>query len=262
MFEMLTSLYPDPSSVPIPVWLDAAAVMVGAIAGVNVAWNRKLDLIGHVAFAMIVGLGGGLIRDIIMQRGDVYMLNSPYAIIIVLLVGNFGFLFPHVLTKHKNVMEWVDVISMGLFAAAGTDKAIVYGLSILPCLLMGIITAIGGGMIRDICLGEVPRIFRKSNYYAICAVSGALTYLVCDLVLNWGRPGAAALCVLITLVLRRISLRYNLLSPAEVDFTPQAKHAARSVAHAAKNGSIRSYRKISHGIKKIPHHRSNSSHSK
>ena len=116
--ELISSSGPDVTAVAIPAWLDASAVAVGSVSGVLVATERKLDLVGFIVLAMLGGLGGGLIRDLIIQHNDVYMVNSPYAIPMTVLVGCGGFLFPSLLTRFPHLIEWVDIISVGLFVAA------------------------------------------------------------------------------------------------------------------------------------------------
>lgn len=221
------------SAISIPVWLDLAAVVVGSVSGLLVAQDRKLDLVGHVVLAMLGGLGGGLVRDIIMQRGGVYMIQSEMAIPVTVLAGLFGFLFPGIFRKVPNLLEWVDIISVGLFVAAGTDKAVIYSLSPWAAVLMGSVTGVGGGMMRDIFLGDTPRIFQKSNLYAICAVAGAVTYYLAIFHIYLNRPWAVALCVLVTVALRRISLRFNVLSPAEMDLTPKVVEGAQQMYNQA-----------------------------
>lgn len=227
---------PDASALSIPLWLDLASVMVGALSGVLVAQERKLDLIGFMALSVLGGLGGGLIRDMIMQRGGIYALDSQFAIPSVVIVACAGFLFPSFLTKHPKSLEWIDILSVGLFAAAGTDKAMAFYLSPWACVLMGTLTGVGGGMARDIFIGNTPRIFQRSNYYAICAIAGSLVSYTAVFGLYMHRPIAAALCVLATVALRRISLTYNLLSPADIDLTPQiekqAKRAKQAFSHS------------------------------
>lgn len=219
---------------PIPTWLDLAAVMVGAFSGVLAAQQRKLDLVGYVGLALICGLGGGLIRDTILQNGDVYMLSSPYAIPGAMVTGLFGFLFPTIIKDHPSLFEWVDIFSVALFVVAGTDKAIVNTTYPLAAMLLGTITGVGGGMLRDVFLGEVPKIFQRSNLYALCAFAGAFCYygLVCWL--HMRKLWALVLCVIIIIAIRRWSLHYNVLSPADVDLGPHAVAGARSVYRAAQ----------------------------
>ena len=234
MPDFFASQSPTIASVPVPVWLDLAAVVVGALSGPFYARERDLDLVGFIGLAILCGLGGGLVRDTIMQVGDVYMLQSQWPVILSIAVGTLGFLFPKAIDAHPNLLEWVDIISVGLFAAAGTDKAILYRLNPVAIVLMGTITGVGGGMMRDVFLGEVPRIFRRSNWYALCAIAGSCAYYLCAVGIGIDKAWAAIISVLITLVLRRISLRYNLYSPANVDLEPTVRQTARSVAEAAR----------------------------
>ena len=87
MDDIFLAYGPDASALSIPLWLDLASVMVGALSGVLVAQERKLDLIGFMALSVLGGLGGGLIRDMIMQRGGIYALDSQFAIPSVVIVA-------------------------------------------------------------------------------------------------------------------------------------------------------------------------------
>lgn len=199
------------TSAPIPAWLDYAALVVGSLAGVAEASTRRLDLVGHVGLSMLCGLGGGLVRDVVMQVGTehVYMLSSPYAILISTLVGLVGFLFPRFVAAHPNLLEWLDMVSVGLFCVVGTNKALAYGLNPAACVLMGTLTGVGGGMLRDVFLGDVPRIFQSGNLYALCAVAGSLAYWMASSVLSMSQFVAVVSCVVTAVALRRLSLRFG-----------------------------------------------------
>lgn len=232
--DLFASQSPTATGVPVPVWLDLAAVVVGSLSGLFYARERKLDLVGFVGLAIICGLGGGLVRDTIMQVGDVYLLRSRWAIVVSIITGIVGFLFPSSVLMHTQLVEWVDIISVGLFAAAGTDKAIIYQLQPTAVIFMGVMTGVGGGMLRDVFLGDVPHIFKRSNWYALCAVAGSAAYYLCVMTIGLDKAWSAAICVGLTLLLRRLSLRYNLYSPAEVDLAPAVKRGAEAVAESAK----------------------------
>ena len=172
MLPHLTStLGPDELAVAIPLWLDLAAVVVGSFSGLLYAQRRSLDLVGHIGLAIICGLGGGLIRDTIMQVGDVYMLNSPWAIWLCVATACAGFLFPGLMTHFPHLLEWVDILAVALFAAAGTDKAIMYGLGLAQVLLMGTMTSVGGGMMRDVHLSTV-KLLRYLRHCGFCGLLG------------------------------------------------------------------------------------------
>ena len=200
----------DAISVGIPYWLDLLTVIIGAISGILVARDRHLDLVGFVGLGLLCGLGGGLIRDVMMQEGGVYMLNSPYAIPAAVFTAVLLFMFPEPLDRFPRMLEWTDIISVGLFAVVGADKALVYHLLPFSVILMGSVTGVGGGMLRDVFLGDIPRIFQRSNLYAFCA---------------------AIACVLVTVFLRRWSLKYNVLSPADVDLTPHIMRGVNKLRH-------------------------------
>lgn len=215
--NLITTAGAELTASSIPMWLDLMAVVVGSAFGTLTAEERRLDLVGHLGLSIICGLGGGLLRDVIMQVGDVYMLRSPYAIWAAVAAALGGFFFPASLTRHPHVLEWVDIVSVGLYVAAGTDKAIVYALSPIAAILMGTMTGVGGGMLCDVFLGDVPRIFQRSNYYATCAIAGSLAYWSCVDLVHLDEPWAVAACLLVTVGLRRWSLRYGIYSPAGGD---------------------------------------------
>ena len=138
-------------------------MVVGSASGIMVARRRHLDAVGFVGLALLCGLGGGLIRDIMMQRGGVYMLDSAFAIPASAATGIAAFLFPQPLDRAGRLLEWLDISAVALFALVGTDKALVNGLLPASCLLMGVMTGVGGGMLRDVFLGEVPHIFQRGG---------------------------------------------------------------------------------------------------
>lgn len=226
-------------AVVIPGWLDLSAVVVGAFAGVLAGKKYSLDLVGFIAMCLICALGGGLLRDAIMQTGSVYALESPLAIPLCVLTALIGFLFPSTIQRFPNLYEWVDMMSVALYVVAGTDKAITAGLHMSAIVLMGVITGVGGGMLRDVFMGEVPHVFRPSNFYALCAVAGSLAYFVCISVINADQTVSTVISIAVVLLLRRLSLRLDLVTPANVDLEPTVvstgKRAVRKVRNVARN---------------------------
>ncbi|MCI6273186.1 MAG: TRIC cation channel family protein [Coriobacteriaceae bacterium] len=239
MPELFSRFGPETAAVSLPAWLDLLSVMVGAVSGILVARERRLDMVGFVGLAMLCGLGGGLVRDMIMQVGDVYMLKSLYAIPSTVGIGIAGFYFPTPFGRFPSILEWTDITAVGLFALMGTDKAIVYGT--LPCsaILMGTLTGIGGGMLRDVFLGDVPRIFRPSNYYALCAVAGSTVYYALVMFAWLGKPWAAVACLVATVGLRRWSLHFNVVSQADVDLTPRVTGGVRRITRRVRRSTRR-----------------------
>lgn len=233
MPEFFTPYSPDLMAVSLPTWVDLASVVVGSAGGVVVARSRHLDAVGFVGLALLCGLGGGLIRDVMMQEGGVYMLDSPFAIPASVLTGLIAFFFPRPIDRAGNLLEWLDIFAVALFALVGTDKALVHGFLPASCILMGIMTGVGGGMLRDVFLGEVPRIFQRSNLYALCALGGSVAYYLAVACASINKLWGSALCLAVTIGLRRWSLRYNVQTPADIDLGPRIvapmRRAARTV---------------------------------
>lgn len=223
----------------LPAWLELTAVVVGSLSGSLVAIDRRLDMTGCVALSLICGLGGGLIRDVIMQKGDVYMLNSTPAILLCVLAGIIVFHFPKAFLRIPNAIEWADIIEVGVFCAAGVSKALVYELDGIPAILMGVITGVGGGLLRDICLGDVPHIFQTSNLYALCALGGSFTYFALYDIAHVMNPWVAIACTLVTVALRRASLRWGIVSSTSRDHTDQVLEPVRRVASRARKRARR-----------------------
>lgn len=229
MPELFTSYSPELMAVSLPTWVDLASVVVGSAGGVLVARSRHLDAVGFIGLALLCGLGGGLIRDVMMQVGSVYMLDSPFAIPASAATGLVGFLFPQLPDRMGSLLEWLDITAVALFALVGTDKALVHGLLPASCVLMGIMTAVGGGMLRDVFLGEVPRIFQRSNLYAVCALAGSAAYWCSVVLLSLNKFWGAAICIVVTIGLRRWSLHFNVKTPADVDLGPRVAAPVRLV---------------------------------
>lgn len=218
-------------AVALPAWLDLASVAVGGISGALVAKERGLDPIGFIGLSMLCGLGGGLIRDMAMQVGTAYMLASPYAIPATVAIGLLVFFFSRPFEKFPDLIEWVDIISVGLFALGGTDKAIVHDLLPISAILMGTLTGVGGGMLRDVFLGDVPRIFRPSNYYAVCAVAGSAVYYVLAAWMGLDKGVSALALMVVTVGLRRWSLRHGATTPAARDLTHELRDKLEGLRH-------------------------------
>lgn len=217
--HIFTTMEPTNTDLIMPAWLDIAAILVGAAFGSLSAKEHKLDLLGSVALGLLCGLGGGLIRDVILQRGGVYMISSPIAIPLCLIATLTVFFFSGFWMKFEKVLPWVDILSVTLFAASGTEKAVLYSLSVFASVMLGTMTAVGGGMLRDMVLGEVPKIFRRGNFYALCAVAGSFAYYVC-VHAGMVKETACFICVVVGMGLWWLSRRYNWLSPQAVDLTP------------------------------------------
>lgn len=233
-------------SVAIPLAFELLAVVVAAATGALTARENKLDLVGAIGLAVLVSLGGGLIRDVILQEGNVYILRQPLALPVAIATAAAVFTFPVMVEKPDRLVAILDIFSVGLFAVMGADKTMLYGYPAITCVMMGFFTAVGGGLLRDVCLARVPYIFQRSNLYAIAAIAGALTYIVLVQCLDIWNIAAAVISVAVTMAVRWWSIRYNIMSPTEVDLhkLPEpvkkvARPVVRPVRKAAQHMSIK-----------------------
>lgn len=233
-------------SVAIPLAFELLAVVVAAATGALTARENKLDLVGAIGLAVLVSLGGGLIRDVILQEGNVYILRQPLALPVAIATAAAVFTFPVMIEKPDRLVAILDIFSVGLFAVMGADKTMLYGYPAITCVMMGFFTAVGGGLLRDVCLARVPYIFQRSNLYAIAAIAGALTYIVLVQCLDIWNIAAAVISVAVTMAVRWWSIRYNIMSPTEVDLhkLPEpvkkvARPVVRPMRKAAQHVSIK-----------------------
>ena len=197
---MTVTSHASDAMVAIPFWLEMFAVVAASISGVLVAREHKLDLVGAVALAVVCGLGGGLLRDMTLQVGNVYILNQPMALPLSIATAAIIYIF-----------------SVGIYAATGADKALVYGFAPAVCIMMGFFTAVGGGMLRDGFMGVVPGIFQRTNFYAIAAIAGSASYVALVMSGLMSNVAALVVCVVVTMGLRWLSLRFDIKSPTEED---------------------------------------------
>lgn len=153
--------------------VDLIGVFGNALLGGVVARSEKLDPVGFAALAVLSGLGGGMIRDTLLQRGTPVALTD-YAYLLTALAGAaIAFVF----RVEGRVWNWVwpiiDALALGCWAATGAYKTLSGGLGWLAALLLGTISAVGGGAVRDIVMRRVPGIFGGNTLYATCALAAS-----------------------------------------------------------------------------------------
>ncbi len=150
--------------------IDLTGVFANAVLGGVIARGERFDLIGFGALAIVSGLGGGLIRDVLLQHGPPIALTD-YAYIATALLGAVcAFVVEMDGRLWDRAFPFVDALALGTWAAAGAQKALGLGLGWLPAVLLGTITAVGGGSLRDVLLRRTPNIFGGNTLYATSAV--------------------------------------------------------------------------------------------
>ena len=170
--------------------LDLSGVFANAVLGGLIARREKLDPIGFATLAVLSGLGGGLLRDVLLQHGTPVALTD-YAYLLTAFTGAaVSYLARIEGAAWERVWPILDAIALGCWASAGATKTLAVGLGWLPAILLGAVTAVGGGAIRDIVLRRVPGVLGGNTLYATAALAGAGTLV---LVQRAGHPTAASL---------------------------------------------------------------------
>ncbi len=191
--------------------LDLAGIFVFAITGGLVAVRKQLDIFGVLVLAGTTGLGGGFLRDVLIDATPPAALADWRYLIVPVVAGLVTFVFHPAVGRLERVINVFDAAGLGLFCVTGALKALDYGLGPVPAALMGMVTGIGGGMARDLLAGRVPVVF-SSELYATPALLGA-TWAV--LAQGWGLSVAyvAIPGVIICFGLRVLALRRNWHAP-------------------------------------------------
>lgn len=155
--------------------LDYIGVFVFAMSGILTASNKKLDLFGGFIIAFVTALGGGTLRDLLLNVEIGWIIETKY-IYIVLGGAFFALLFKKVTQKMSKTIFLFDTIGIGLFTILGVQKALLLNAPVEVAVMFGVMTATFGGVIRDILCTEIPLIFRKEIYATAC-FAGAITYV-------------------------------------------------------------------------------------
>jgi uncharacterized membrane protein YeiH len=203
---------------PLLFALDLTGTFVFGLNGALTALRAThLDVVGVVTLGMMTALGGGVIRDVLIGAlPPATFLDWPY---FALAVGGalIAFVLNRWLEKLGMAITVLDAIGLSVFAVIGASKALAAGLGLAPAVLLGVITAVGGGTIRDALVGQVPTVLR-SELYAIPALVGASITVAAMRLEVYGLAtalGAAAVCF----VIRMLGVRYQLNAPRPPGFS-------------------------------------------
>lgn len=187
--------------------LDALGTFVFGLSGAMVAIRKRLDLFGVLVLATATGVAGGMIRDLLLGDTPPAVFRSALPLGMACAAGLFTFFFGALLDRMQRPVMFLDAVGLGVFAIAGCQKALMLGLTPPGAILLGVITAVGGGMLRDMMVSEVPRVLRE-EVYALAALSGAAAYVGC-LALGLSTTLAAVIGGALAVILRLASVRFG-----------------------------------------------------
>ncbi|SFR78719.1 Uncharacterized membrane protein YeiH [Agromyces sp. CF514] len=201
----------------IPLWLDLTAVGLGGVQGALFAsgfqGQRRLDLLGVALVGIVMGFGGGMIRDLLLNE-PLRALQSNWYLIVAIAAALIGMLLAGPLTKVNGLIVGLDAIVIGMFGALGTSKALALGLPILPAVFVGVAAAAGGGVLRDMLMGLPIAIMHVGSLYAVAAGAGCIALAVLDL---FGVPLfiGGIVCVAVTAVIRWLAVIFDVSLPEQ-----------------------------------------------
>jgi uncharacterized membrane protein YeiH len=196
----------------LPPIVETAAITAGALSGALHATRRDLDAIGIVLVAMCTAVGGGAVRDAILQVGVPWFLVTPSVIPVATLAAVVGYFFASAARSWVPAMVLLDSLLIGAWVVIGAEKTLLTGLSSTTAVFLGVITAVGGGLLRDVLCRETPAVFQPGQYYALAALVAAVV-LVVALDLGASVVLAQALAIGTATSLRWLSMRYDLRTP-------------------------------------------------
>lgn len=191
--------------------LDLCAVAVCAITATLEARRRELDWFGVVVIAVIAGIGGGTLRDILLGRLPVYWIHDPIYVVVGMVAATVTFFLGRHLRLPKNFFLIPDAIGLALFTVIGTSVAMKLGTPWLIAALMGVVTGVFGGVIRDILCNEIPLIFR-TDIYATASLIGALLLIVLDSY-RIDHNLAILLSMTTIIIIRLVAIRWHIHLP-------------------------------------------------
>ena len=200
----------------IPLWADLLAIGIGAAQGALFAAqfrDRRLDLLGVAIIGVATGFGGGILRDVLLSQVPA-ALSSNWYLIVATVAALTGMLLERLISRLGPLVTVLDALTIGLFGAIGTTKALSAGLPEVPAIFVGVLSAVGGSILRDLLLNRPIALMHVGSLYALAAVVGTTT-LAMLLRLDVDVFLAASSCVALTFGVRILAVLFNWTLPEQ-----------------------------------------------
>jgi uncharacterized membrane protein YeiH len=194
------------------ILLDYAGVAVFAATGALAASRKQLDIIGFLFLAAVTGTGGGTLRDVLLGRLPVFWVANPAYMLVCAVVGVIVFFSAHLVESRYKLLLWLDAVGLASYAAMGAAKGLTATGSPVIAVIMGVLTATFGGILRDLLAGE-PSVLLRPEIYVTAALAGAVVFTLVTLS-GASTLVAAALSFAAAFLVRGGALRYGWTFPA------------------------------------------------
>lgn len=191
--------------------LDLAGVAVFAVSGVLAAQTRGLDLLGIIVIAAITAIGGGTLRDLLLNRYPIFWVTDALYVTVIVASALLTVAYVRVRPPPGRALLVADAVGLGLFALSGAQVAQAAQCPAIIVVLMGTMTGVAGGVLRDVITAQVPLILRR-DIYATAAIAGVVLYLLLE-ASGLGRPAAFGAGVAVVIALRLLAIRWGLQLP-------------------------------------------------
>ncbi|ROS62149.1 putative membrane protein YeiH [Frigoribacterium sp. PhB160] len=204
------------TALAIPLWADLLAVGVGSLQGAMFASefkDRRLDLLGVAIIGIATGLGGGILRDVLLGQVP-RMMSDNWYLVVAVGAALAGMALQRVFHRLAGLITVLDALTIGLFGAIGSTKALSLGIPEIPAVFVGVISAVGGSVLRDLLMNLTIAMMHVGSLYAIAAASGTVVLVV---LASFGTPVAVAAVVgtSVTLVVRLLAVRFGWTLPEQ-----------------------------------------------
>lgn len=218
-----------PDEFQLPLYFDLGATLLFGLSGALLAARRGYDPVGLFVVALVTGVGGGLLRDgLFLQQGPPAFVQDPRYLLVLLVASVLGYFFAAGLDRIRGLLFVVDALGLGIYAVVGAQKSLGLGLAAGAATFIGVVNAVGGGLLRDVLVREEPFLFKPGEYYALVAAAGAGLFCLLAAELAWHPPRAAAVAIAVTFALRLVSHRLGWMTrPARTGPHPRVEARPR-----------------------------------
>lgn len=195
-------------------YLGLLGVAVFAISGALAAGRKGLDWVGVVVLAVVTSVGGGTIRDVLLNRQTIFWIEDPSYLWVALAASFFTIAYVRFFKPPTDALLFADALGLALFTIVGAQIAEAEGVSTLIVIVMAILTGVAGGVIRDVLTSEIPLLFRSTEtLYSVAALGGVLVYLLLQ-EFGLDKTFASLLGIAFVAILRFLAIIYKIRLPA------------------------------------------------